>query len=39
MKEYRIAVLVGEGIGPVFVSVSFMVLDRKAKRFGFGVSF
>ena len=39
MKEYRIAVLEGDGIGPEIVSEAVKVLDRTAQSFGFAVSY
>lgn len=37
MKEYRIAVLRGDGIGPEIVEQALRVLDTAACRFGFSI--
>jgi len=39
MKEYKIAVLKGDGIGPEIVTQAVKVLHRTADRFGFKVTF
>jgi len=39
MKEYKIAVLKGDGIGPEIVTQAIKVLNRAADRFGFKVTF
>ncbi len=39
MKEYKIAVLKGDGIGPEIVTQAIKVLNHAADRFGFKVTF
>ncbi len=39
MKNYRIALLKGDGIGPEIVEQAVKVLDVTAKKFGFGVEY
>ncbi len=39
MKEYKIAVLKGDGIGPEIVTQAVKVLNRTADKFGFKVTF
>lgn len=39
MKNYTIAVLKGDGIGPEIVDQAIKVLDKTAGRFGFSVSY
>ena len=39
MKEYRIAVLKGDGIGPEIVEQAQKVLDKAGEKFGFAVKY
>ena len=39
MKQYRIAVLRGDGIGPEIVAQAIRVLNTAAERFGFSVCY
>lgn len=39
MKEYRIAVLKGDGIGPEIVEQAQKVLDKAGEKFGFAVEY
>lgn len=39
MKNYQIAVLRGDGIGPEIVNEAVKVLDKTASVFGFGVTY